>query len=80
MSPGNRVIDKMLDAYNGRELATCWSEAVGRRDGLLLFEQKFGRLPTEDEVEASGMTQSFIEGALSDLRDLIAWRAVEPRS
>lgn len=74
MSPGNRFIDKMLDAHNGQELAHCWFESVGRRDGLLLFEQKVGRLPTEAEVRASGMDPAWIEYALGDLWDLIAWR------
>lgn len=64
----------MLDAYNGQELAQCWYEAVSRRDGLLVFEQKFGRLPTESEVRASGMGRGFIEYAVSELRDLVVWR------
>jgi hypothetical protein len=74
MSPGDRAVEKLLDAVNGQELAHCWFETVDWRQGLLLFEQKRGRLPTENEVRACGMDLAWIEHAVTDLRDLVAWR------
>jgi hypothetical protein len=74
VAPGNRAIEMSLDAYMGQELGECWDETTDRRDGLLLFESRFGRLPTESEIRASEKHDRFIEDAVTDLRALVYWR------